>query len=218
MKRYLILLGAVLFIIAFFYINREPLPQATIEGGQECVDLGLSVKWANYNIGASKPQNNGDFYSWGETEPKEVYNTTNYDWNKKLTEGYDDHKQLAKELDVAAVKWGHGWRMPTRKEKLELYDKCKWVVITFKGKRGYKVIGPNGNYIFLPFTGFKGCSGWKRNDVEIQLWTSTLGKNNTDDMAFTISKFIDEINRGNALKRYCGAPVRAVRARLFHLL
>lgn len=124
------------------------------------VDLGLSVKWADMNVGASSPEDYGDYFAWGETEPKVSDGSSTYKWynesSKTLTKyctGVDNKTTLDPEDDAATVNWGAGWRMPTRAEQDELRDKCTWRWTTQAGVNGYSVKGPNGNSIFLPAAG-----------------------------------------------------------------
>ena len=106
------------------------------------VDLGLSVKWAKYNIGATRPEDAGDYFAWGETQVKNTYEWSTYTWcsnatnnsmNKycnKSTYGYngftDTKTVLDIEDDVAHVVWGGDWRMPTIDEWNELINNCSW--------------------------------------------------------------------------------------------
>ena len=133
----------------------------------EYVDLGLSVKWATCNIGATKPEEFGDYFAWGEVEPKEVYNWSTYKHGKQTElikycdesycgkNGFVDNKfYLDSEDDAAVINWGGNWRMPTRIEQEELINNCTWIWTTQKKVNGYKIIGPNGNSIFLPLSGF----------------------------------------------------------------
>lgn len=125
------------------------------------VDLGLSVKWAGWNIGASSPEGFGDYYSWGETSTKSDYSLANYEFFEDrpdrdyITEhqfkpiGYEIQ---GTEYDVAHVKWGEKWRMPTYWEFEELRS-CEWHWITYNGVEGELFVGPNGNAIFLPQAG-----------------------------------------------------------------
>lgn len=134
--------------------------------GVQAVDLGLSVKWATCNVGATKPEEYGDYFAWGEVKPKGVYswktykycngsrNTFTIKYNNKRDYGRVDYKTtLDVQDDVATVNWGSNWRMPTKEEQDELRTKCKWVWTKLNGVNGYKVIGPNGNSIFLPAAG-----------------------------------------------------------------
>ena len=123
----------------------------------EVVDLGLSVKWATCNVGAKKPEEYGDYFAWGEVEPKEQYDWTTYKYFNVTDETmikYTDRNAILDSLDdVAIVNWGGNWRMPTATEQEELCTKCTWVWTTQNGVNGYKVVGKNGNSIFLPAAG-----------------------------------------------------------------
>ena len=133
--------------------------------GHHYVDLGLSVKWATCNVGASNLEDYGGYYAWGETEEKENYAWSTYKWstgvfnsitkyNHYFMSGVVDNKDvLDSEDDVAHVKWGGGWRTPTYAEFTELCNLCTWQWVTVKGINGYRVTGPNGNSIFLPAAG-----------------------------------------------------------------
>ena len=134
--------------------------------GAQAVDLGLSVKWATCNVGANSPEEYGDYFAWGEVKSKSVYNWSTYKYSNRpyntLTKynsdsGYgrvDNKKTLDVQDDAATANWGGAWRMPTKAEQDELRTKCKWVWTTLNGVYGYKVIGPNGNSIFLPVAGY----------------------------------------------------------------
>lgn len=135
------------------------------------VDLGLSVKWATCNIGADNPWEYGEYYAWGETETKPSdkrdiryyggyyrYCWANYkfgdeDFIAKYT-NMDGKTILDKEDDVASAKLESPWRMPTEAEFKELIEKCAWKWTKWYNMQGYKVVGPNGKYIFLPAAGF----------------------------------------------------------------
>lgn len=131
------------------------------------VDLGLSVKWASCNVGAESPEEYGGYYAWGETEEKSDYSLSTYQWcngiSNSLTKyctdssyGTVDKKTtLDSEDDVAHVKWGGNWRMPTRAEQDELRNSCTWSCTSVNGVNGYRVTGPNGNSIFLPAAGYR---------------------------------------------------------------
>lgn len=139
---------------------------AVPETQYEAVDLGLSVKWATCNVGASSPEEYGGYYAWGETEEKSDYSWSTYKWcngsyktmTKYCTDSYygtDDNKTtLDPGDDVAHVKWGGCWRMPTSDELKELKNNCTWTWTTQNGVNGYKVTSKtNGNSIFLPAAG-----------------------------------------------------------------
>jgi hypothetical protein len=120
----------------------------------EAIDLGLSVKWASCNVGASSPEGYGGYYAWGETEEKRNYSLKTYKYYDS-SKGYIDigSNISGTQYDVAHVKWGGNWRMPTQEEFQELCSKCKSTWTTYKGVYGRKFVGPNGNSIFLPAAG-----------------------------------------------------------------
>ena len=121
----------------------------------EPIDLGLSVKWASWNIGASKPEEYGSYFSWGETSPKNNYAWSTYKYGNPPSKynSTDNKKTLDSSDDAAVVLWGGKWRMPTNEEEKELYERCKWTYTKRNGINGYQVSGPNGNSIFLPLAG-----------------------------------------------------------------
>ena len=128
----------------------------------EAVDLGLSVKWASCNVGATSPEDYGGYYAWGETEEKSSYTWSNYKyWSNDNGDDFVDDSEITDigfnisgtSYDVAHVKWGGNWRMPTWDEIKELCVKCSWEWISVNGVSGQKVTGPNGNSIFFPATG-----------------------------------------------------------------
>ncbi len=125
------------------------------------VDLGLSVKWASCNVGATQPWEYGGYYAWGETEEKSEYTDRSYiHYDDKVN--YITHlgtNIAGTQYDVATVKWGGTWRMPTEIELIELVNKCTWTWTAINGVSGYRVTGPNGNSIFLPAAGFNGFHG-----------------------------------------------------------
>lgn len=147
--------------------NTTVTPDTPSETAGTAIDLGLSVKWASCNIGATKPEEYGSYYAWGETEEKNNYSWSNYIYcngtfnsiTKYCTDnrfGTDDGKTTLEPTDdVATVKWGAGWRTPTNAELSELVTKCTWEWSTLNNINGYRVTGPNGNSIFLPATGLR---------------------------------------------------------------
>lgn len=126
----------------------------------EAIDLGLSVKWSSFNVGACSPEEYGDYFAWGETSPKSSYYQSN-----SITCGLsieelesrgiiDSDGQLTAAYDAATANWGESWRMPTKAEQDELRTNCTWTWTAQNGVNGYKVTGPNGNSIFLPAAGY----------------------------------------------------------------
>ena len=192
--------------------------------GHECVDLGLSVRWATCNVGAYSPEENGGYYAWGETEEKSGYSLSTYKWKttntnmwrmKKYSTYSDDSDfktTLDPEDDVAHVKWGGSWRMPTKDEIMELVDKCTWEPTKHNNVNGCLVTGPNGNSIFLPATGF--CNGEdpiSMRGVSLDYWSATLEVNKYNDLwAYRISFFFDSNPSYSSFARHGGLSVRPV--------
>ena len=136
----------IISILGFFCLKVSA--QGTVNG-HEYVDLGLSVKWATCNVGASKPEDYGNYYAWGETKTKSSYTENN---SKTYGKQMNDIKGNS-QYDAARANWGGTWRLPTKAELEELNNKCTWKWTTQNGVNGYKVTGPNGNSIFLPAAG-----------------------------------------------------------------
>ncbi len=153
----------------------------TIAVEPQSVDLGLSVNWATFNVGAVTPSDYGDYFAWGEIKPKQVYNTHNSIFYGRESDDISGDKTR----DVAAAEWGGGWRMPTANEIRELIEKCDWTSATECGVSGYKVTGPSGKSIFLPSAGYfagqtcdKRHSGfyWSSTPLDGGLYDSNLLK------------------------------------------
>ncbi len=137
-----------LLVIAFCCVTASYAQNGTING-HEYVDLGLSVKWATCNIGAEEPSDYGDYFAWGEIEPKFGYATKSCVIYGKAIRSIAGNPTY----DVARASWGDAWRMPTKEEIDELIE-CKRERATQGGHDGYKITGPNGNSIFLPAAGY----------------------------------------------------------------
>ena len=120
----------------------------------EAVDLGLpsGTKWASYNVGATKPEEYGGYYAWGETEVKDSYTNDNYQYKNTYQEELGRNICFT-DYDVAHVKWGDAWRMPTGAEFDELWNNCSHDWTNVNGVNGMRLTGSNGNSIFLPAAG-----------------------------------------------------------------
>ncbi len=162
----------MLCLVATNAFANEPQPPAPSEpdgiiGGHEYVDLGLpsGTLWATYNVGASSPYEKGQYFAWGETEPREDFSWESY----RFFEGYevDPNKGswavlenigtdiCGTEYDAARYQWGNGWRLPNEQERYELRMLC-WNngPSEENGVRGVRIYGPNEHSIFLPVCGF----------------------------------------------------------------
>ena len=187
-----------------------------VPGTPEAIDLGLpsGIKWANMNLGASVPEEYGDYYAWGETEPyyisqspltwkdgKTGYNWASYKWcngsGESLTKyvtvlngqygTYDGKSVLDSEDDAARVKFGGNWRMPTEAECAELVNNCTWTWITNyngSGVDGRLVTAPNGHSIFLPAAGCRLGSSLYEENLTGYYWSSSLPFNFPSDGQF----------------------------------
>ena len=179
------------------------------------VDLGLSVLWAKYNVGATSPEEYGGYYAWGETETKNEYNYESHKYYNSSTESFinigDDISGT--QYDVAHVKWGNGARMPRLAEIKELLNNCSWSVSTYNGVKGITVSGQNGNSIFLPFAGYSGGGGLDDESYYGYCWSGTTYGEGDDDRAYCLN-FYDDGDRdwGSSYRSY-GLSVRPVKER-----
>lgn len=187
-------------------------------GSEEAVDLGLpsGLKWGSMNVGASKPEDYGNYYAWGETSTKSSYTWSNYKFghsqNGSFTKydsgvGTDNKSVLDPEDDAATVNLGGGWRTPTRKEWKELYEQCTWTWKTRNGVNGMQVTGPNGNSIFLP------AGGWYDSTISNRgtygsYWTASLA--GIQGMASTLDFISSAVENTAAYARCQGKTVRPV--------
>ena len=195
----------------------------------EPIDLGLpsGLKWASYNVGASKPEENGGYYTWGETEEKDVYEWTTYKWCKgsqysltkycdKSSYGNVDSKLvLDPEDDVAHVKWGGNWRMPTFEEYKELIANTTSEWTTLNGVKGFKFTSKtSANYIFLPAAGDRWDSKLYYAGSRGYYWASSLLQGHPGDAySMYFMQFGAEVGRDGSRNygtRLCGRCVRPV--------
>ncbi len=144
--------------------------------GHEYVDLGLSVKWATCNIGASSPNDYGDYFAWGEKDIKSKYSPSN-----SKTYGAAISANIAGHVsnDVARIKWGRRWRLPTSAELQELVDKCTWNWTSVNGHNGYRIVGPNGQSVFLPAAGWYNGTSLYHVGEQGSYWSATPVETNT---------------------------------------
>ena len=220
-----------------FYITDINSIIDIIQGGNvqpepDFVDLGLpsGTLWATRNVGASSPEDYGDYFAWGETEPKtiEEYNLDTYKWymsdsidhgftkycvqsNYGYNDFFDNLSKLNPEDDAATVNMGSEWRMPTIDEITELIENCTWQWTKLNGVNGYQVTGPNGNSIFLPAAGE---SAKYSIGVKGYYWSSSISfvaPNNYYPSNANNLYFASDLAKLNGSSRIMGATVRAVR-------
>ena len=223
MKKIILVILAIMFSGTVGYVKGNVTEEkAKSTGGVEAVDLGLSVKWANMNVGAKKASGFGTYYAWGENKPKEYYSWDSYAWCKNNSQALtkytktDRRNQLAPADDAAHTNLGGGWRMPTVDEYEELInpDNCTWEWTSQDGVNGYKVTGKKtGNSIFLPVTGFRYYADIQFRGIYGIYWTSSLYTANPNKawcLEFNVSNV--EVHYGNlSSNRFSGRCIRAVR-------
>lgn len=185
----------------------------------EPVDLGLSVMWSNMNLGATRTDQYGEHFAWGEIAPSHDYGWHNYEFNdfhaddeyslyitKYCFDRYGERQDLDRGGvtldmydDAAYMQWGEGWRMPTDEEITELSEKCTWTYIT--ERMTFTVTGPNGNSIIIPFEGVGIGSGVYVDGgpaIPAGFWTSTLSENESPYAVQLVLEGLpeDEFNKG----------------------
>ena len=223
-------------VLSFVFVScnddKEKDEPVTLEelGQGEYVDLGLpsGTLWATRNIGAKSPEECGDYFSWGETAPKDHYGWSAYKWCKdgssKMTKynassdnGTVDNKtELDPEDDAAYVNWGPLWRMPSMEQQAELQRYCTWRWTSINGMNGQLVTGPNGVSLFLPVAGgfcYSPASDFNFASLGSNgfYWSRTLDSNNSF-RAWEMDMF-SGVKGGCSRNSYrcSGSTVRAVR-------
>ena len=188
----------------------------------EWVDLGLpsGTLWATCNVGATSPEEYGDYYAWGETEPKQDYSRYTYKWLDASYTKYctssefgtvDGKTELDLDDDAAHVNWGVEWRTPSKQQMDELIMYCSWQWTTVNGVDGRLVTGRNGNSIFLPAAG----NYEDTSLLDAGVWGHYTSRSLCIDRNYNTHPL--NFNSGGALHtldgfRCKGRPVRAVRA------
>lgn len=192
MRKLNILGGALIIVMTCFIVwlgfIDSRLHTETVDG-HECVDLGLpsGTLWATCNIGADSPYDYGDYYAWGETNPKKEFLWTNYKYcdgkrytinkyNNDTTFGpvIDTLTRLSSEDDVVTRKWGSNWCMPTNSQIRELVDCCQIGPTTYMGKRYCKIVGPNHQKLVIPYSGWILRQKHKYADSTLVIWSRDL--------------------------------------------
>ena len=202
-------------------IGVDSISMVAVKNGHEFVDLGLSVKWATCNVGASKPEEYGDYFAWGETQPKSTYDW----WTYKYCQGYydsltkycndntygceDDRTALELSDDAICANWGGSWRMPTDAELTELCEHCTWTWTSQNGVNGYQVTSKkNGKSIFLPAAGYYESKFLYSAGKSGHYWSRSL----YTDKPISACELYFSVNyvRCEASSRHHGHPVRPV--------
>lgn len=209
MRNYTLFLAATVFALSAAAANYTS------------VDLGLSVRWATCNVGASVPEGTGNRYAWGETATKSTYSWDNYRYGtaynamtKYCTNSnygtVDNLTTLEAADDAAHQNWGDKWRTPTYAEWQELRTQCTWKWTDNYNStniKGYTVTATNGNTIFLPVTGF-GYADQAQQTDEGYYWSSSLHATPSD--AYYVQFSSTTITADNDNLRFYGQSVRPV--------
>ena len=214
----------VVMVINVMAGGKVPLPKpqdAASEAGYcpdanhpHVIDLGSAGKWSCCNVGAKAPWEYGGYYAWGETEEKSTYN-----WNTYKHCGgnnatiYDIGTNIAgTQYDVAHVKWGGNWQMPTYEQGRQLSINCSGEITTLNNVPGRKYTGSNGKYIFLPAPGTIRPTGLDQSDVDVHgwYWTSVPVSNLNESIYGFWFYNNGTVNYGAVASRFQGLPVRPV--------
>ena len=188
------------------------------------LDLPSGLLWATCNVGADKPEDYGDYFTWGETETKDYYDWSNYKWcngsynnlTKYCTNSYygtvDNKTVLDPEDDAAHVNWGGGWRMPTTREWKELYDNTTSTWTTEDGVAGRKFTSKtdSSKYIFLPAAGYRNGTSLYFAGSDSLYWSSSLFTD-SPDYAYSMDFDSGGVNPQSDNRRFFGFTVRPVR-------
>ena len=160
--------------------------------GHAYVDLGLpsGILWATCNLGADLPEDYGDYFAWGETETKELYDWKSYKYGLFIHERYELNKYctdsvfglngfvdnlslLEPDDDVASIIWGTAWRTPTIEEWEEMFQNTTSIWTTKNGVNGWRFTAPNGSSLFLPAAGYYWDDELNAADLGVY-WSVTL--------------------------------------------
>jgi len=209
MRKLCFILFAAL-VAVFSCSKNDPTPSPK---SPEMIDLGLSVKWASFNLGATRPEEYGTYFAWGDV--------TGQTWNGSKWSGagfstapsyeVDANDNLKPEYDAARVNLGSSWRMPTSAEFEELIDNCSSTWTNINGIRGRlftsKIQGYTDKSIFFPTSGSGHDAGLYDAGSCGYYWSSTLFNGNS---AGYLSFYSDAVSVCTSSRRYYGPSVRAV--------
>ena len=196
--------------------------------GHDYVDLGLpsGTLWATCNVGATKPEEYGDYFAWGETKQKTIYNLNTYRYcnngdEEQLTKycnnfeyGYhgftDNLTVLQPEDDAATMNWGSGWSTPTEEQWEELLENTDNAWKTWDGVEGRLFAGKNGTVLFLPAASFRWGSELNYAGSIGDYWSRSLDTDNPG-RAWGLGFYSGDCGVGN-YNRSSGQSVRPVRS------
>ncbi len=213
------------------YKKSHPTIYTTKDENKVAVDLGLSVKWATCNVGANSPEEYGNYYGWGDITGQNVTKGTDYDNvidyqfpPRSATDTLPLSISNSK-FDMAKANWGDKWRLPSKEEVEELMTRCKISrAEKINGHYCFKIIGPNGNSIFLPLADLRFYDGKIISRGEpwacATVWTGNLSdikqySSKHRQLAYTLeiseTVWTGEVSfKLSCGVRWYGRPVRAV--------
>ena len=181
------------------------------EKNVHAVDLGLSVLWADCNVGGTTDAPTGELYGWGDASGLKTSQNVNDYLDYKGGLYLSTPKDISGTMyDIASQKWGKKWKMPNRKQWEELITKCQWKKVKQGHIEGYRVWGPNGNTIFLPFTGIRFDKNVS-NTYSGYYWTSELAQDDSTCayyFYFDAETWNENVNTRNYV--YSGRAVRPI--------
>ena len=229
MNKFTKAIAAIMLMMVAVSCNKpdEPTDNSGTLNGHDYVDLGLpsGTLWATCNVGADAPEGYGNYFAWGETEPKEVYTWDTYKYcnggSRQMTkyctdaiygfEGFTDGLTVLQlSDDAAAANWGDGWSMPTLEQWNELIDNTTNLWKTINGKAGRLFTGSNGNSIFIPAAYNHNYGGQKDPPVDLpyaNYWSSSLYDLSSD--AWSLN-FYEDCGEMADCARFVGQSVRPV--------
>ena len=189
----------------------------------EYVDLGLpsGTKWATKNVGASKPEEYGDYFAWSKIEsylnnhhngPRKDYGIDSLEYGGDLGGGGwgENQTELTPAQDAASMNWGEEWRIPSKVQFDELKNYCTWTWTTMNGVSGYQIVGVNGNSIFLPSAGYRSETSLYDTNTNGKYWSRSIDTNNKN-LAWYMNFNGDEILIDGYSHNY-GLSIRPVRS------
>lgn len=201
------------------------------ENHPHAIDFGLpsGTKWACCNVGASRPEEAGGYYAWGETWTRSAYDIENYSYFNGLIRNSEgmiiaaDMDYLGENIagtsyDAATSNWGAMWQMPSVDYFKELVDNCSSEWIIQNGVGGLLFSGPNNAHLFLPGVGFK----TEMNNIEHAIndkscfyWTSTLYPGLYENYSYYLHNLPNSENKSafGPFNRDFGMPIRAVKVK-----
>lgn len=210
----------IISLLCFLFHCGLILAQKAIPDYVTFVDLGLPshTVWANMNVGAEKPEECGDYFAWLDTRPKNDYSrSTLQDYSVErdkfiiyTVNGLMQSFSPGGPEDAAGWNWGEDCHTPTPEDCRELLKCCKFISAKVNGKSGFKVIGPNGNSIFLPAAGNR--IGKEEPDgvgTIAMYWTNRIC--NSSEYAGTLLINAAGYQDLDCYPRHWGCPVRAVK-------